>query len=112
MSPQAGISCSAGDSNLWCASVRECRLSGDAVPLGDCSPAREFAVVSSSGSVAVMDLPQTQYARSGDVSIAYQVLGDGPLGLVFVPPHVSNVELVWEIPPRVAGMRRLRSSVA
>ena len=54
-----------------------------------------------------MDLPQTQYARSGDVSIAYQVLGDGPLDLVFVPPHVSNVELVWEIPPRAAGMRRL-----
>ena len=54
-----------------------------------------------------MDLPQTQYARSGDVSIAYQVLGDGPLDLVFVPPHVSNVELVWEIPQRAAGMRRL-----
>ena len=60
-----------------------------------------------SGSVAVVDLPQTQYARSGDVSIAYQVLGDGPLDLVFVPPHVSNVELVWEIPSRAAGMRRL-----
>ena len=54
-----------------------------------------------------MELPKTQYARSGDVSIAYQVLGEGPLDLIFVPPHVSNVELVWEIPPRAAGMRRL-----
>jgi pimeloyl-ACP methyl ester carboxylesterase len=54
-----------------------------------------------------VDLPETQYARSGDVSIAYQVLGEGPLDLIFVPPHVSNVELVWEIPPRAAGMRRL-----
>jgi len=51
--------------------------------------------------------PETQYARSGDVSIAYQVFGEGPLDLVFVPPHVSNVELVWEIPSRAAGMRRL-----
>jgi len=34
-------------------------------------------------------------------------LGDGPLDLVFVPPHVSNVELVWEIPSRAAGVRRL-----
>jgi class 3 adenylate cyclase len=54
-----------------------------------------------------VDLPQTQYARSGDVSIAYQVLGDGPQDVVFVPPHVSNIELVWEMPSRAAGMRRL-----
>lgn len=60
-----------------------------------------------SGSVAVVDLPETQYARSGDVSVAYQVFGDGPSDLVFVPPHVSNVELVWEIPSRAAGMRLL-----
>ena len=54
-----------------------------------------------------MDLPQTQYTKSGDVSIAYQVFGSGPPDLVFVPPDVSNVELVWEIPPRAAGMRLL-----
>ena len=70
-------------------------------------PARNFAFPSFVGSVAVVDLLQTQYARSGAVSIAYQVLGDGPLDLVFVPPHVSNVELVWEIPSRAAGVRRL-----
>ena len=55
----------------------------------------------------MVDLPQTQYATSGDVSIAYQVFGEGPPDLVFVPPHVSNVELVWETPPRAAGMRLL-----
>ena len=38
----------------------------------------------------------TRYARSGDVSIAYQVTGDGPLDIVFVPPSVSHVEIVWE----------------
>jgi len=43
-------------------------------------------------------LPETHYARSGDVSIAYQVLGDGPFDVVFVPPSLSNVELGWEVP--------------
>jgi class 3 adenylate cyclase/dienelactone hydrolase len=41
---------------------------------------------------------QTRYARSGDVSIAYQVVGDGPFDVVFVPYLVSNVELGWEVP--------------
>ena len=37
--------------------------------------------------------PETLYARSGDVSIAYQVVGDGPFDLVYVPGFVSHVEL-------------------
>jgi pimeloyl-ACP methyl ester carboxylesterase/class 3 adenylate cyclase len=43
-----------------------------------------------------VDVPQTRYARSGDVSIAYQVVGDGPFDLVFVPGSVSHVDLIWE----------------
>src|SRR5690242_8532165 len=42
--------------------------------------------------------PETRYARSGDVSIAYQVVGDGPFDVVFVPYLVTNVELGWEVP--------------
>ena len=42
--------------------------------------------------------PQTRYARSGDVSIAYQVVGEGPFDLVFVPGAVSHVELSWQMP--------------
>jgi class 3 adenylate cyclase len=42
--------------------------------------------------------PETHYARSGDVSIAYQVVGNGPFDIVFVPPSVSNVELGWGVP--------------
>lgn len=42
--------------------------------------------------------PETRYARSGDVSIAYQVVGDGPFDVVFVPPSSSHVELGWEVP--------------
>ena len=53
--------------------------------------------------------PQTRYARSGDVSIAYQVLGDGPFDIVFVPPTVSNVELGWEVPNVRTFLERLSS---
>ncbi len=56
-----------------------------------------------------MDIPETRYARSGDVSIAYQVVGDGPFDLVHVPGFVSNVELGWEVPPLAAFYRRLGS---
>ncbi|MCP5075603.1 MAG: alpha/beta hydrolase, partial [Rhodobacteraceae bacterium] len=41
---------------------------------------------------------KTQYTRSGDVHIAYQVVGDGPVDVVFVPGWVSHVELGWEEP--------------
>jgi hypothetical protein len=34
--------------------------------------------------------PHTSYARNGDVNIAYQVIGDGPLDLLFIPPFVST----------------------
>lgn len=49
-----------------------------------------------------MQRPETRYALSGDVSIAYQVLGTGPVDLVFVPGFVSNVEYAWE-EPRLAA---------
>jgi class 3 adenylate cyclase len=53
--------------------------------------------------------PVTRYARSGDVSIAYQVVGEGPFDIVYVPPSVSHVELVWEVPGLAAYLRRLAS---
>lgn len=42
--------------------------------------------------------PQTRYAKSGDVHIAYQVVGDGPRDLVFVPGAWSHCDLMWEDP--------------
>ena len=44
---------------------------------------------------------ETRYAKSGDVHIAYQVVGDGPRDLVVVPGWISNIDLFWE-EPRVA----------
>jgi pimeloyl-ACP methyl ester carboxylesterase/DNA-binding CsgD family transcriptional regulator len=51
--------------------------------------------------------PQTRYARSGDVRIAYQVIGHGPIDLVFVPGFVSNLDIHWEEPGYAHLMRRL-----
>jgi pimeloyl-ACP methyl ester carboxylesterase/class 3 adenylate cyclase len=52
---------------------------------------------------------ETRYARSGDVSIAYQVTGDGPFDVVFVPGFLSHVELAWDVPAMAAYNRRLAS---
>jgi len=54
-------------------------------------------------------MPETRYARSGDVSIAYQVIGDGPTDLVYVPGWISNVELMWDDPTLARFLRRLGS---
>jgi pimeloyl-ACP methyl ester carboxylesterase len=53
--------------------------------------------------------PETRYARSGDVNIAYQVVGEGPRDLVYVPGWVSNVELMWEEPAMAHFLERLAS---
>ena len=53
--------------------------------------------------------PTTRYARSGDVNIAYQVVGDGPFDLVFVPGSVSHVDLIWDDPARAGFFSALAS---
>lgn len=53
--------------------------------------------------------PETRYARNGDVSLAYQVFGDGPLDVVLLPPWGSHVELAWEVPVIRALFERLGS---
>ena len=55
-----------------------------------------------------MGMPETRYARSGDVMIAYQVLGEDPFDVVIVPGAVSHVELQWE----AAGSAALRRGLA
>lgn len=53
--------------------------------------------------------PETRYAKSGQVSIAYQVLGDGPTDLVMAPGFVSHVEVAWEEPNLARFLTRLAS---
>src|SRR6476659_8284181 len=52
---------------------------------------------------------ETRYAKSGAVSIAYQVMGDGPIDLVLVPGFVSHVEVAWEEPRLARLLTRLAS---
>jgi class 3 adenylate cyclase len=54
-------------------------------------------------------VPETRYATAGDVSIAYNVVGDGAFDLVFVPDWLTNLELQWEHPPLARFLRRLAS---
>lgn len=54
-------------------------------------------------------VPETRYARSGDVNIAYQVVGKGPFDLVFVSGWVSNIEMMWEDPSHARFLERLAS---
>lgn len=61
------------------------------------------------GASIVFEPPTTQYAKVGDLHIAFQVVGDGPLDLVFVPGWVSNVELGWEEPRQASFLRGLAS---
>ncbi len=53
--------------------------------------------------------PQTRYALSGDVHIAYQVLGHGPIDVVYVPSWISQVEHYWEEPLVARYFERLAS---
>ena len=60
-----------------------------------------------------MEPPEIRYTRSGNVVLAYQVTGEGPLDLVFVPGWISNIEMAWELPEfarflaRLSGFARL-----
>ena len=56
-----------------------------------------------------MDVPDTHYARRGDLQIAYQVAGEGPLDVVAVSAYLSNIELYWEVPAFSRLLGRLSS---
>jgi DNA-binding winged helix-turn-helix (wHTH) protein len=53
--------------------------------------------------------PETMYARSGDVNIAYQVIGEAPIDLVFVMGWVSHLEYFWREPSFARFLMRLAS---
>ena len=55
--------------------------------------------------------PKTKYAKSGDLHIAYQVVGDAPIDLVYVPTSISQVEHLWEEPRIARFFERLSSFV-
>jgi pimeloyl-ACP methyl ester carboxylesterase len=55
------------------------------------------------------NMPETRYAKSGDIYIAYQVMGEGPFDLVFVPGFISHLEMQLEQPLYASFFARLAS---
>jgi class 3 adenylate cyclase len=53
--------------------------------------------------------PETRFAKAGDLSIAYQVVGDGDVDVILVPQWLSNIEQYWEHPAAAYFMRRIAS---
>jgi len=45
-----------------------------------------------------MPVPETFYTRNGEVDIAYQVIGDGPIDLVFIEGFMTHLDVYWELP--------------
>jgi pimeloyl-ACP methyl ester carboxylesterase len=62
-----------------------------------------------SGQSITTSIPTTHYARNGDTNIAFQVVGDGPIDLVFVMGWVSHLEYFWAEPSFARFLRRLSS---
>ncbi|MFB9265351.1 adenylate/guanylate cyclase domain-containing protein [Bradyrhizobium erythrophlei] len=54
-------------------------------------------------------IPEVRYAKSGEVHIAYQVFGDGPVDLVIIPGFISNIEHYWDWPEAARWLKRLGS---
>lgn len=75
----------------------------DLLPGAQQNQARDY------GIITVPHVPETRYARSGDVNIAYQVVGSGALDLVFVMGWVSHLEYFWREPSFAQFLLRLAS---
>lgn len=51
--------------------------------------------------------PKTNYTKSGNFNIAYQVIGNGPVDIVYIPGWVSNIDMMWAEPRLAAFLTRL-----
>jgi pimeloyl-ACP methyl ester carboxylesterase len=70
---------------------------------GEC----QVAAWSRPGKDSSVHIPEIRYARNGDTAIAYQVMGDGPLDLVYVPWFGSNLLWHWQLPAYARFLKRL-----
>src|SRR6187200_2337589 len=98
----------------------QCDGPGDLVCEGDyphicaCAVARRRRQRKSDGPLqwharGMAAVPETRYARAGDVNIAYQVIGDGAPDLLFVPTATFPIDLLWDEPTVAGHLRRLAS---
>lgn len=66
-----------------------------------------MASIAAGACMSTLELPETHYTRSGELNIAYQVMGDGPVDLIFVPGMITHVEFLHELPGYTDFLRRL-----
>ncbi|HEY1779977.1 MAG TPA: adenylate/guanylate cyclase domain-containing protein [Roseiarcus sp.] len=57
--------------------------------------------------MSTLDLPETRYARSGGLNLAYQIMGSGPIDLIFVPGMIAHLEFLHDLPGYTNFLRRL-----
>src|SRR5215475_9127235 len=57
----------------------------------------------------MISIPETRYAKNGDTYIAYQIMGDGPFDLVFVPGFITHLDMQFEMPLTASFFARLAS---
>ncbi len=73
------------------------------------APPAGTAMIASGSAVSVVSVPETHYARNGDVNIAYQVVGSGPRDLVFIMGWVSHLDYFWAEPSFARFLHHLAS---
>ena len=77
--------------------------------LVECGAGRPRDELRGRARLRAVSAPPIQYAANGDVHIAYQVLGDGPLDLVFVAGAITNLDVLWEMSDYRRACERLAS---
>lgn len=82
---------------------------GPTAPPVAAPPPPVAGVLGAAPPAGVLPVPEVRYARSGEVNIAYQVIGDGPIDLVFVMGWVSHLEAFWTEPHFARFLHRLAS---
>jgi DNA-binding winged helix-turn-helix (wHTH) protein/pimeloyl-ACP methyl ester carboxylesterase len=75
----------------------------------DADAAGERSLNASSKNLLNASVPETRYVQNGEINIAYQVVGDGPIDIVFVMGWVSHLEYFWKEPHFAAFLNRLAS---
>jgi hypothetical protein len=83
---------------------------GDRDPPSQLRWARPVAARSDPGKDSSVDIPETRYAKTSEgVHIAYQIVGDGPIDLLYLPGYASNLYWQWELPSYARFLERLAS---
>lgn len=72
--------------------------------------AQELGLLENLGIIDDMPMPKVQYVKSGDAYIAYQVIGDGPIDVLYMSGFISHLECEWEQPRCAWAYRRIASN--